>query len=396
MSLGRVVQFAWADDTPPLNGLVESNGYTPIDNDVVVVLFASNKVENGPWTVHPGVWDRPSWASSGTHVSGEIYWPLAGNDFKNTAWMVTTDFPDDVLDLNEITLQEIISVPTGPQGLTGATGPQGETGPTGPQGETGPFGATGPFGGPTGPQGATGLRGIPGTTGPQGVQGVQGVQGIQGIQGIEGHQGIPGIQGNQGSPGSTGPQGSPGSTGPRGATGLQGAIGSTGSQGPDGVTGPQGSDGITGVTGPQGPQGDQGSPGITGIDGVTGPQGPDGVTGVTGPQGDQGSPGVTGPQGLPGVTGPDIFAWGHFDGTGGIIAGNLTSATLIDVGIYGIAPPPPFIYENSAVSVQYRDTINPVGIAVPATDTDPARLLVQTYELSGTPVYAGFDVLIKS
>jgi hypothetical protein len=247
MSLGTIVQFAWADESPPLNGLIASGGYTPVDGDFVVVLFASDLNLNGPWEVHSGAWNRPSWAPSGVHVSGEVYWPIYG-EFKNTAWMVATGFPDDQLDINGIVFQQIVEVPTGPQGATGVAGPVGFTGATGPQGPQGVTGVTGPFGGPTGAQGATGLRGATGYTGPQGATGPQGIQGITG---------------------ATGPQGSPGATGLQGPTGPRGIPGVTGVTGPFG--GPQGSPGVTGATGPIGPQG------------VTGPQGIDGITGATGP-----------------------------------------------------------------------------------------------------------------
>lgn len=72
------------------------------------------------------------------------------------------------IDLQEIDIQNVDSVLTGPQG------PQGPEGPQGPQGETGPQGPAGP----AGPQGETGATG---EQGPQGVQGPQGEAGEDGI-----------------------------------------------------------------------------------------------------------------------------------------------------------------------------------------------------------------------
>lgn len=72
------------------------------------------------------------------------------------------------IDLQEVEIQNVDSVLTGPQG------PQGEPGPQGPQGETGPQGPAGP----AGPQGETGA------TGEQGVQGIQGPQGEPGNDGV--------------------------------------------------------------------------------------------------------------------------------------------------------------------------------------------------------------------
>lgn len=66
------------------------------------------------------------------------------------------------IDIQQIDIQNVDSVLTGPQG------PQGEPGPQGPQGPTGPQGPAGPVG-PTGETGATGAQG------PQGPQGVNGI-----------------------------------------------------------------------------------------------------------------------------------------------------------------------------------------------------------------------------
>ena len=72
------------------------------------------------------------------------------------------------IDLQEIDIQNVDSVLTGPQG------PQGEPGEPGPQGPAGPEGPAGP----TGPQGPTGATG---SQGPQGIQGPQGEPGVDGV-----------------------------------------------------------------------------------------------------------------------------------------------------------------------------------------------------------------------
>jgi len=69
------------------------------------------------------------------------------------------------IDLQEIDIQNVDSVLTGPQG------PRGERGEPGPRGEQGVPGPAGPVG-PAGPTGATGS---------QGVQGIQGIQGEPGV-----------------------------------------------------------------------------------------------------------------------------------------------------------------------------------------------------------------------
>ena len=68
------------------------------------------------------------------------------------------------IDLNEIDIQNVDSVLTGPQG------PKGDKGDTGPQGPAGPEGPAGPVG----PQGETGATGA---QGPQGIQGPAGEDG---------------------------------------------------------------------------------------------------------------------------------------------------------------------------------------------------------------------------
>jgi hypothetical protein len=72
------------------------------------------------------------------------------------------------IDLNEIDIQNVDSVLTGPQG------PKGDKGDTGPQGPAGPEGPAGPVG----PQGETGATGA---QGPQGIQGPAGEPGEDGI-----------------------------------------------------------------------------------------------------------------------------------------------------------------------------------------------------------------------
>jgi len=78
------------------------------------------------------------------------------------------------IDLQEIDIQNVDSVLTGPQG---PKGDPGEPGPVGPAGPAGPAGPTGP----QGPTGATGSQGPQGIQGPQGEPGVDGVTPIIGI-----------------------------------------------------------------------------------------------------------------------------------------------------------------------------------------------------------------------
>lgn len=66
------------------------------------------------------------------------------------------------IDLQQVEIENVDSVLTGPQG------PQGEQGPAGPQGPVGPQGPAGPVG----PQGETGATGATGPTGPSGADGV--------------------------------------------------------------------------------------------------------------------------------------------------------------------------------------------------------------------------------
>lgn len=77
------------------------------------------------------------------------------------------------IDIQEIDIQNVDSVLTGPQG------PRGERGEPGPRGERGERGPAGPVG-PAGPTGATGSQGV------QGIQGIQGEPGIDGVTPIIG------------------------------------------------------------------------------------------------------------------------------------------------------------------------------------------------------------------
>lgn len=78
------------------------------------------------------------------------------------------------IDIQEIDIQNVDSVLTGPQG------PKGDPGERGPKGDPGERGPAGPVG-PAGPTGATGSQGIQGIQGPQGEPGVDGVTPIIGI-----------------------------------------------------------------------------------------------------------------------------------------------------------------------------------------------------------------------
>ena len=69
------------------------------------------------------------------------------------------------IDLNEIDIQNVDSVLTGPQG---PKGDPGDPGPAGPAGPTGPAGPAGPAG-PTGATGSQGPQGVPGPAGEDGV-----------------------------------------------------------------------------------------------------------------------------------------------------------------------------------------------------------------------------------
>lgn len=69
------------------------------------------------------------------------------------------------IDIQEIDIQNVDSV------LTGPPGPKGDRGEPGPRGERGERG-------PAGPAGATGATGATGSQGPQGIQGIQGEPGI--------------------------------------------------------------------------------------------------------------------------------------------------------------------------------------------------------------------------
>lgn len=72
------------------------------------------------------------------------------------------------IDLQEIDIQNVDSVLTGPQG------PKGDPGERGPKGDPGEPGPAGPVG-PAGPTGATGSQGVQGIQGPQGEPGVDGI-----------------------------------------------------------------------------------------------------------------------------------------------------------------------------------------------------------------------------
>jgi len=79
--------------------------------------------------------------------------------------------------------------------------------------------------------GKDGVPGAAGVAGPQGLNGLDGIQGIPGIEGAPGVAGRDGAQGPQGLQGLQGLQGPGGPAGPAGPQGLQGPAGTGGSGG---------------------------------------------------------------------------------------------------------------------------------------------------------------------
>lgn len=106
-------------------------------------------------------------------------------------------FPNNILSIGKLRIDEINEHPFiygGPTGSTGSTGWTGFTGATGSTGYTGYTGYTG-FSGPTGPSGPSGPTGGTGYTGYTGVTGATGFTGYTGYTGRTGYTGYTGYTG---------------------------------------------------------------------------------------------------------------------------------------------------------------------------------------------------------
>src|SRR5690606_32085329 len=92
-----------------LSGLATTVDGVDLDTDSMAVVLTAqdDATENGPWLVHAGAWTRPASFAAGESASGKIFFIRSGTSHAEQTWAVTTDAPDDVIDTDDLTLEQI-------------------------------------------------------------------------------------------------------------------------------------------------------------------------------------------------------------------------------------------------------------------------------------------------
>ena len=73
------------------------DGITLVDGDRVLLIAQTDPIENGPWTVRAGAWERPVWFEDGREVAGFMIHIQAGTVHANERWQVENDTGADVV-----------------------------------------------------------------------------------------------------------------------------------------------------------------------------------------------------------------------------------------------------------------------------------------------------------
>jgi collagen type VII alpha len=129
------------------SGLQDVDGVTTASGDLVCLTAqAPSTMDNGPWRVKPGAWERLA-----GYYSGMVFTATSGVSNANTYWVLQTPDPM-IVGVTPVSIVTFGSGDVGPQGPQGDPGATGATGATGAQGISGPTGATGATGN-TGAQG---------------------------------------------------------------------------------------------------------------------------------------------------------------------------------------------------------------------------------------------------
>lgn len=105
-----------ADTNQALSGIPASiDGInTLVDGDRIALINQTAPAENGMWIIRAGAWERPSDFNTGASAANRTFFVEEGNTYADTAWTVTTDPPNDIIDTDPLTLVQI----AGPGAIT--------------------------------------------------------------------------------------------------------------------------------------------------------------------------------------------------------------------------------------------------------------------------------------
>lgn len=120
-----------------LSGTAVIDGVSLAAGDRVLLTAQTTATENGAWEVQTGAWTRPADFPTGGSAQANAFFITEGTANADTAWVCTTDKPNDIIDTNNLafvqfasvtagvtTIADAVAVPAGGSSLiTSGTGP---------------------------------------------------------------------------------------------------------------------------------------------------------------------------------------------------------------------------------------------------------------------------------
>lgn len=105
-----------ADTNQALSGIPASvDGInTLVDGDRIALINQTAPAENGVWIIRAGAWERPADFDTGDSAANRTFFVEEGTTYADTAWTVTTDPPNDIIDTDPLALVQI----AGPGAIT--------------------------------------------------------------------------------------------------------------------------------------------------------------------------------------------------------------------------------------------------------------------------------------
>jgi hypothetical protein len=103
----RGVHRASVANQPALLGLPFVDGALMGDGEILLCLNQTTGTESGPWEMHAGAWNRPSWFAPGYASSGYLFLVTQGDQFARTQHLVMNAPGLDVVDANALNIRLI-------------------------------------------------------------------------------------------------------------------------------------------------------------------------------------------------------------------------------------------------------------------------------------------------
>ncbi len=98
-------QCVYATNTV-LTGLIETDSYTPVTGDRVLLVGQTNLTENGVWEVSTSSWTRPTDYNTGENVGGKVVFITDGLNGVGSGWTCDNVKPNDVVGTHNLTFTQ--------------------------------------------------------------------------------------------------------------------------------------------------------------------------------------------------------------------------------------------------------------------------------------------------